>query len=101
MKIWVLTKFSSLDRTLQHLFLPRLLGRLETLELLAWVSSYCRGSDLNVLRHRQNNHIFFTGSIQFYLVEILCSRDHLHSLGVVYRDLKPETSSFNNKVTSL
>ncbi|GMI81581.1 UNICORN-like, AGC2 kinase 4 [Hibiscus trionum] len=86
----VLIRLSSPDPTLHHPFLPRLLGRLETLELLAWAVPYCPGSDLNVLRHRQNDRVFSAAVIQFYLAEILCALDHLHSLGIVYRDLKPE-----------
>ncbi|KAK8582122.1 hypothetical protein V6N13_145105 [Hibiscus sabdariffa] len=82
----VLTRLSSPD----HPFLPRLLGRLETLHLIAWAVPYCPGSDLNVLRHRQNDQVFSAAIIQFYLAEILCALDHLHSLGIVYRDLKPE-----------
>ncbi|XP_022730696.1 serine/threonine-protein kinase UCNL-like [Durio zibethinus] len=89
-EIGVLTRLSPPEPTLQHPFLPRLLGRLETPLFLAWAVPYCPGSDLNVLRYRQNDHVFSPAVIRFYLAEILCALEHLHSLGIVYRDLKPE-----------
>ncbi|XP_022754056.1 serine/threonine-protein kinase UCNL-like [Durio zibethinus] len=89
-EIGVLTRLSMPDPSLHHPFLPRLLGRLETPELIAWAVPYCPGSDLNVLRYRQNDRVFSPAVIRFYLAEILCALEHLHSLGIVYRDLKPE-----------
>ncbi|XP_022756269.1 serine/threonine-protein kinase UCNL-like [Durio zibethinus] len=89
-EIGVLTRLSPPDPTPQHPFLPRLLGRLETSEFLAWAVPYCPGSDLNVLRYRQNDGVFSPAVIRFYLAEIICALEHLHSLGIVYRDLKPE-----------
>ncbi|OMO68540.1 hypothetical protein CCACVL1_19911 [Corchorus capsularis] len=49
-EIGVLSRLSPSDTSLQHPFLPRLLGRLETPEFIAWAVPYCPGSDLNVLR---------------------------------------------------
>ncbi|XVF47421.1 hypothetical protein PTKIN_Ptkin03bG0107800 [Pterospermum kingtungense] len=89
-EIGVLTRLSSPDPTLHHPFLPRLLGHLKTPEFLAWAVPYCPGSDLNVLRYHQNDRVFSPSVIRFYLAEILCALEHLHSLGIVYRDLKPE-----------
>ncbi|ESQ30360.1 hypothetical protein EUTSA_v10011554mg [Eutrema salsugineum] len=71
-------------------FLPRLLTSSESPEFVAWAIPYCSGGDLNVLRHRQNDGVFSSSVIKFYLAEILCALDHLHSMGIAYRDLKPE-----------
>ncbi|CAG7868028.1 unnamed protein product [Brassica rapa] len=71
-------------------FLPRLLATSESSEFFAWAMPYCSGGDLNVLRHRQNDGVFSSSVIKFYLAEILCALDHLHSMGIAYRDLKPE-----------
>ncbi|KAJ4724213.1 Kinase family protein [Melia azedarach] len=75
---------------LSHPFLPKLLGSLDTEDLLAWAVPYCPGGDLNVLRYRQNDHVFSSAVIRFYLSEIVCAIEHLHDMGIVYRDLKPE-----------
>ncbi|GLT78796.1 hypothetical protein SLA2020_503210 [Shorea laevis] len=90
LEIQFLTRISSPDPADQHPFLPRLLGRLDTPEFRAWAVPYCSGSDLNVLRYRQNDQVFSPAVIRFYLAEILCALEHLHSIGIVYRDLKPE-----------
>ncbi|XP_015935550.1 serine/threonine-protein kinase UCNL-like [Arachis duranensis] len=75
---------------LSHPFLPSLLGTFETDHLLGWGVPYCPGGDLNVLRHRQVDSVFSPAVIRFYVAEILCALDHLHSMGIAYRDLKPE-----------
>ncbi|XVF69674.1 hypothetical protein PTKIN_Ptkin11bG0100600 [Pterospermum kingtungense] len=89
-EIEVLTRLSTPDPSLHHPFLPCLLGRLETPDFIAWAVPYCPGSDLNALRYHQNDRVFSSAVIRFYLAEILCALEHLHSLGIVYRDLKPE-----------
>ncbi|GFZ18191.1 AGC (cAMP-dependent, cGMP-dependent and protein kinase C) kinase family protein [Actinidia rufa] len=73
-----------------HPFLPTLIGSFETGDFLGWAVPYCPGGDLNVLRYRQIDHVFSPAVIRFYLAEIVCALDHLHSMGICYRDLKPE-----------
>ncbi|KAK4286574.1 hypothetical protein QN277_003111 [Acacia crassicarpa] len=75
---------------LAHPFLPSLLGTFENHQLLAWAIPYCPGGDLNVLRYRQSDRVFAPAVIRFYLAEIICALDHIHALGIAYRDLKPE-----------
>ncbi|KAL3850100.1 hypothetical protein ACJIZ3_011982 [Penstemon smallii] len=74
----------------QYPFLPHLIGSYENEEFICWGIPYCPGGDLNVLRHRQNDHVFSPAVIRFYLAEIICALEHLHHQGIVYRDLKPE-----------
>ncbi|RDX86889.1 Serine/threonine-protein kinase UCNL, partial [Mucuna pruriens] len=76
--------------TLSHPFLPSLMATFESPEFLAWALPYCPGGDLNVLRYRQTDRVFSPAVIRFYVAEILCALDHLHSMGIAYRDLKPE-----------
>lgn len=75
---------------LSHPFLPSLLGWFESDNLMGWAVPYCPGGDLNVLRYRQIDHVFSHTVIRFYVAEILCALHHLHTMGIVYRDLKPE-----------
>jgi len=36
--------------------------------------------------------MFTEEDVKFYLAELALALDHLHGLGIVYRDLKPEKS---------
>ncbi|XP_073010386.1 serine/threonine-protein kinase UCNL-like [Typha latifolia] len=75
---------------LSHPFLPSLFASFETPELLAWAIPFCSGGDLNALRHSLSDQVFSSAAIRFYLSEIVSALAHLHSLNIVYRDLKPE-----------
>ncbi|KAH9303309.1 hypothetical protein KI387_014892 [Taxus chinensis] len=75
---------------LEHPFLPALVGHVETEKMMGWVVDYCPGGDLNALRHRQTEKTFSESIIRFYAAEIVLALEHLHGLGIVYRDLKPE-----------
>ncbi|XP_073157409.1 serine/threonine-protein kinase UCN-like [Henckelia pumila] len=79
-----------LSATIPHPFLPYLIASFENQEFISWAIPYCPGGDLNVLRYRQNDHVFSPAVIRFYLAEIVCALEHLHERGIVYRDLKPE-----------
>ncbi|KAL0459254.1 UNVERIFIED_CONTAM: Serine/threonine-protein kinase UCNL [Sesamum latifolium] len=81
---------SRLSAAASHPFLPHLIGSSETQEFIYWAIPFCPGGDLNVLRYRQNDHVFSPAVIRFYLAEIICALQHLHERGIVYRDLKPE-----------
>ncbi|CAA7013227.1 unnamed protein product [Microthlaspi erraticum] len=76
--------------SLQNPFLPRLLSSYESPEFFAWAVPYCSGGDLNVLLRRQNDGVFSSSVIRFYVAEIVVALEHLHSMGIAYRDLKPE-----------
>lgn len=86
---WEVSVLSSLSDKINP-FLPSLQGTLETPDFLGWALPFCSGGDLNVLRHRQTDGVFSPAVIRFYLAEIVCALDHLHNMGIVYRDLKPE-----------
>lgn len=87
---WEITVLTRLSNPTHHPFLPSLIGSLETDEFLAWAVPFCPGGDLNVLRYSQTDRVFSPSVIRFYLAEIVCALDHLHKMGIVYRDLKPE-----------
>jgi len=52
------------------------------------VLAFLRGGDLFT---RLSKELMFTeDDVKFYLAELALALDHLHSLGIIYRDLKPE-----------
>lgn len=85
---WEMTVLSRLSSG--HPFLPSLLGTFEDQDYLGWAVPYCPGGDLNALRYHQTDRVFSAAVIRFYIAEIVCALDHLHSMGIAYRDLKPE-----------
>ncbi|XP_022148712.1 serine/threonine-protein kinase UCN [Momordica charantia] len=87
---WEIQVLSRLSLPEPHPFLPNILGSFESDQFLGWAVPYCPGGDLNVLRYRQFDRVFSPAVIRFYLAEIVCALDHLHAMGIVYRDLKPE-----------
>lgn len=53
---------------------------------------FLRGGDLFT---RLSKEVMFTeDDVKIYLAELAMALDHLHSLGIVYRDLKPEKYVF-------
>ncbi|KAL9248392.1 hypothetical protein vseg_021717 [Gypsophila vaccaria] len=84
---WEMAVLSSFEN---HPFLPTLLGSFEAQDLLGWGMPYCSGGDLNTLRYGMSDRVFSVGAIRFYLAEIVCALAHLHTMGIAYRDLKPE-----------
>lgn len=43
--------------------------------------------------------MFTEEDVKFYLAELALALDHLHNLGIVYRDLKPE--KYDNSLSPL
>ncbi|KAL1557524.1 Serine/Threonine protein kinase, catalytic domain [Salvia divinorum] len=73
-----------------HPLLPRLHGVLATDKVVGYAIDYCSGRDLHCLRKKQTEKMFSDDVIRFYAAELVLALEYLHSLGVVYRDLKPE-----------
>lgn len=87
---WEIQVLTRLSHPNLHPFLPSLIGSSESDLYLAWAVPYCSGGDLNVLRYHQTDRVFSPAAIRFYLAEIVCALEHLHGMGIAYRDLKPE-----------
>ncbi|KAH0451676.1 hypothetical protein IEQ34_018975 [Dendrobium chrysotoxum] len=75
---------------LQHPLLPSLRGILSTDKIVGFAIDYCPGGDLNTVRRCQTEKMFSLEMIHFYAVEMVIALTHLHNLGIIYRDLKPE-----------
>lgn len=75
---------------LRHPLLPALRGVLATEAVVGFAIDRCGGGDLNSLRRRQTEKMFSDSVIRFYAAELVLALEYLHSIGIVYRDLKPE-----------
>ena len=71
-----------------HPFIMKLHFAFQSDDKLFLVLDYCAGGELffHLSRHRK----FHENVACFYAVELLLALGHLHSKGIIYRDLKPE-----------
>ncbi|XP_054706879.1 ribosomal protein S6 kinase 2 alpha-like [Uloborus diversus] len=71
-----------------HPFIIKLHYAFQTEGKLYLILDFLKGGDLF---SRLSKEVMFTESdVQFYLAELVLALGHLHSLGIIYRDLKPE-----------
>jgi p90 ribosomal S6 kinase len=72
----------------RHPFIVRLHYAFQTEGKLYLILDFLRGGDLFT---RLSKEVMFTEEdVKFYLAELALALDHLHSIGIIYRDLKPE-----------
>ncbi|CAH1954535.1 unnamed protein product [Acanthoscelides obtectus] len=72
----------------EHPFIVKLHYAFQTAGKLYLILDFLRGGDLF---SRLSKEVMFTEEdVKFYLAELALALDHLHSLGIIYRDLKPE-----------
>ncbi|KAI8971732.1 kinase-like domain-containing protein [Mycotypha africana] len=72
----------------QNPFIVQLFYAFQTNDRLYLILQYATGGEL--FTHMASEHMFTEDVAQFYLAELLLALEHLHGLGIVYRDLKPE-----------
>ncbi|GKE20478.1 serine/threonine-protein kinase OXI1-like protein, partial [Tanacetum coccineum] len=79
-------------RLTQHPLLPKLRGIVSTDNIIGYAIDYCPGRDLlnSYCVTNIRSKMFSDDVIKFYAAELVIALDYLHSLGIVYRDLKPE-----------
>eukprot|EP00820_Chromera_velia_P028903 Cvel_11978.t1-p1 / transcript=Cvel_11978.t1 / gene=Cvel_11978 / organism=Chromera_velia_CCMP2878 / gene_product=RAC-beta serine/threonine-protein kinase A, putative / transcript_product=RAC-beta serine/threonine-protein kinase A, putative / location=Cvel_scaffold768:16140-17414(-) / protein_length=425 / sequence_SO=supercontig / SO=protein_coding / is_pseudo=false len=73
---------------ISHPFIVQLVYAFQTAKKLYFVLEYCPGGEL--FFHLSRAGRFTEVRARFYSAEILLALEHLHSLNIVYRDLKPE-----------
>eukprot|EP00808_Paulinella_micropora_P026295 g81447.t1 len=74
--------------SLQHPFLMRLCYAFQSKQKLYFVLDYYTGGEL--FFHLKKKRRFPEQTAKIYIAEIALALGHLHGLGVIYRDIKPE-----------
>ncbi|CEI91918.1 hypothetical protein G6F70_007129 [Rhizopus microsporus] len=72
----------------RHPFIVKLCFAFQTPTELHMILDYAVGGEL--FRHLVHEGMFSESTAVFYAAELVLALEHLHSLGIVYRDLKPE-----------
>jgi len=73
---------------INHPFFVNLHYAFQTKDKLYLVLDFCNGGEL--FYHMKNEVRFSVNRVRLYAAEIACGLDHMHSMGIIYRDLKPE-----------
>ncbi|TPX36527.1 hypothetical protein SmJEL517_g01372 [Synchytrium microbalum] len=72
----------------RHPFIVKLYYAFQTLEKLYLVLEYAPGGEL--FNQLAIERMLSEEATSFYIAELLLAIEHLHNLGIIYRDLKPE-----------
>ena len=74
----------------EHPFIVKLHYAFQTEGKLYLVLDFMRGGDLYNRLSKEQCWKLNEADVRFYVAELVLALDHLHKLGVIYRDLKPE-----------
>lgn len=85
----------SILEQVKHEFIVDMKYAYQTEGTLYLILEFAQGGELFSLLERQ--HTFDDSWASFYLAEIALALGHLHSVGVIYRDLKPENVLLSGK----
>ncbi|KAI9252399.1 kinase-like domain-containing protein [Phascolomyces articulosus] len=72
----------------RHPFIVQLMYAFQTNDRLYLILQYAMGGEL--FTQMAAEQMFSENVARFYIAELVLALEHLHSLGIVYRDLKPE-----------
>lgn len=73
---------------IDHPFIVALRYAFQTQDKLYMVTDYCRGGEL--FFHLKKFKTFSEDMVRFFAAELVSALEHLHSMDIVYRDMKPE-----------
>ncbi|KAJ3326483.1 serine/threonine protein kinase psk1, partial [Blyttiomyces sp. JEL0837] len=85
----------SILEQIQHPFIVKLWYAFQTPAKLYLILEYAPGGEL--FSHLANERMFSEDVAGFYIGDLLLALEHLHSLGIIYRDLKPENVLLDSK----
>jgi len=77
-----------LEKFKAHPYIVNLHYAFQTKDKLYFVLDYCPGGEL--FFHLKNEGCFSRNRTMHYVAEISSALDYMHSMGIIYRDLKPE-----------
>ncbi|KAL1934670.1 hypothetical protein VTP01DRAFT_6852 [Rhizomucor pusillus] len=72
----------------RHPFIVQLMYAFQTQDRLYLILQYAVGGEL--FTQMAAEQMFSENAARFYIAELVLALEHLHKLGIVYRDLKPE-----------
>lgn len=74
----------------EHPFIVKLHYAFQTEGKLYLVLDFKRGGDLFTRISKEHNWTLKEPEVRIYIAELVLALEHLHKLGIIYRDLKPE-----------
>ncbi|KAM5145443.1 protein kinase C delta type-like [Mantella aurantiaca] len=77
----------ALEKTRHNIFITHLYGCFQTEECLFYAMEFLSGGDLEELINKKGPLSKY--NLRILTAEIMCGIEHLHSIGIIHRDIKP------------
>ena len=94
-----------LDNEIQTLFKIRhenvieLFDSIETDDSICMITEFCSGGELTALCRRATRHLYNDDQRMLIIKQLIDGIDHLHGMGYVHRDIKPQNILINENGT--
>ena len=83
-------------RMTDHPFIVQFFGTIRTEKYVHFVCEHCSGGGLFAISRVLSGRRFREHQVRFISAEVVLALQYLHSLGVIYRDIKPENILVGN-----